>query len=303
MLHLVPTPARKRACGNMAHRLMGCVWFRSWRLRCVALALLALLALVELACSAPAARDTTFVPATPGILRVATSLPAPGFWNGDDPESISGGLEYAMAREFATRWGLQLQIVDVPFQRIVVGDMAGADLALAQIAVTSTRSKQFPTSVPYMSANFGILVRTGVSIPDLATARSKHWVVEAATTELAFLRRLMPSSTELTVVEGRDLTLQFLTTGGADAALLDLPTALSTASLSQGRLSVAGQFVTNQHLAAALPPGSSNLEPLNVVLRNLISSGRIDQFRKAELVPALGRDPAGVPVIVTQTTG
>ena len=271
--------------------------------RHLALIFLALSALVGLACSTLAAHDTTFVPATPGILRVATSLPAPGFWNGADAESISGGLEYAMAREFATRWSLQLEIVDIPFQRIVAGDMGGADLALAQIAVTSTRSRRFPTSIPYMSANFGILTRSGVSIPDLATARSKNWVVEDATTELAFLRRIMPSSAELTVVDSRDLTLQLLTTGGADAALLDLPTALTTASLSQGHLSVAAQFVTNQQLAAALPPGSSNLEPLNVVLRNLISSGRIEQFRKTQLVPIFGRDPAGVPVIVAQTTG
>jgi polar amino acid transport system substrate-binding protein len=267
------------------------------------LVLFALLALVGLGCFAPAARDTTFVPATPGILRVATSLPAPGFWNGNDPESISGGLEYAMAREFATRWGLQLEIIDIPFQRIVGGDMGGADLAMAQIAVTSTRSKRFPTSVPYMSANFGILTRTGVSIPDLATARTRRWVVEDATTELGFLKRVMPSA-ELTVVDSREQTLQLLTSGAADAALLDLPTALTTASLSQGSLSVAGQFVTNQQLAVALPPGSSsNLEPLNLVLRNLISSGRIDQFRRTELIPVLGRDPARVPVIVTQITG
>ena len=271
--------------------------------RRLVLALFAVAALVGLACSAPAARDLTFVPATPGILRVATSLPAPGFWNGNDAESISGGFEYAIAREFAMRWGLHLEVVDIPFQRIVTGDLGGADLALAQIAVTSTRSRQFPTSVPYTSANFGVLARADASIPDLATARTRHWVVEESTTELAFLRRVMPPSAELSVVGNRDQTLELLASGGADAALLDLPIALTTAAASQGRLTVAGQFATDQQLAAALPPGSSNLEPVNVVLRNLISSGRIDQFRKTELIPVLGRNPASVPVIVTQTRG
>ena len=41
-----------------------------------------------------------------GELTVVTSLPAPGFWNGDDPDSINGGFEYCMAADMATSLGL-----------------------------------------------------------------------------------------------------------------------------------------------------------------------------------------------------
>jgi hypothetical protein len=92
-----------------------------------------------------------------------------------------------------------------------------------------------------------------------------------------------------------------LADSGADAALLDLPTALATAHQSGGRLAVPGQFVSDQQLAAALPRGSSNLEPLNAVLRNLMAAGRLAGFEQTELIPVLGRDPARVPVIVART--
>jgi len=40
-----------------------------------------------------------------GKLKVATSLPAPGFWNGDSPQTLDGGLEWAMAADIAEELG------------------------------------------------------------------------------------------------------------------------------------------------------------------------------------------------------
>ena len=40
-----------------------------------------------------------FSPSTKGVLKVATSLPAPGFWTGDTVGKLSGGFEYEIAQE------------------------------------------------------------------------------------------------------------------------------------------------------------------------------------------------------------
>jgi polar amino acid transport system substrate-binding protein len=253
------------------------------------------------ACVGEGVRDSTFHPVSPGVLRVVTNLPAPGFWNGASSESIGGGFEYAIVRELAERFDLRLEIVDVPFPQIVSGDLDSADLALAQIAVTPERSKVLSFSTSYLPADMGILARPGTDIGDLSAARAHRWVVEDATTEQAFITQLIRPTPVTVVVRDRAELLDALGSGRADAALLDLPTALATAHQSSGGLTVPAQFVTNQQLAIALPRGSPNVEPVNQVLRNLMSSGRLQQLEAEQLIPVLGVDPARIPIIAART--
>src|SRR5580704_9453898 len=42
----------------------------------------------------------------PGALSVRPVLPAPGWWNGDSPDTIKDGFEYCMAANMAYRAGL-----------------------------------------------------------------------------------------------------------------------------------------------------------------------------------------------------
>jgi polar amino acid transport system substrate-binding protein len=46
-----------------------------------------------------------FTPAKAGQLTVEVNLPAPGWWNGDTPETIKDGYEYCMAANIAHRAG------------------------------------------------------------------------------------------------------------------------------------------------------------------------------------------------------
>ena len=56
----------------------------------------------------------TLKPAVAGQLTVEVSLPAPGWWNGDTPETIKDGYEYCMAAEIAYRAGLsKVAVVNV----------------------------------------------------------------------------------------------------------------------------------------------------------------------------------------------
>ena len=70
-----------------------------------------------------------------GKLIVATSLPAPGFWGkqgDDDPDNIDSGLEWAMAQEFASRLGLDYQLMNVDFTALQAGQVSGYDIALVR---------------------------------------------------------------------------------------------------------------------------------------------------------------------------
>lgn len=142
-------------------------------------------------CSAPNDPAGTFRPTTAGVLTVATSLPAPGFWEASETGSLYGGFEYSIALDLADRFGLDLRIVNVPFDQIVEGDMGGADLALAQITFTRTRLANIELSTTYYPANMGVLAIKGESVADMAAARGLRWAVEDGTTQVSFLETVV----------------------------------------------------------------------------------------------------------------
>jgi ABC-type amino acid transport substrate-binding protein len=126
-------------------------------------------------------------------------------------------------------------------------------------------------------------------------------VVEAATTHQAFVEQIVRPRQAPLIVFTRAETLSALTDRTTDAALLDLPTALAIAQSDQ-TFEVIAQFVTDQHLVIALPKGSTNLESVNVALRNFEASGRLRQFAESDLYPALGANTSNIPVITARTT-
>src|SRR5437870_7566565 len=97
-----------------------------------------------------------------GPLKVATSLPAPGFWNGDTPDSIDGGFEWGIATELADRLGYDgFKLKNVSFDGLVAGKVKGFDVAFSQVTITKDRAKVVDFTVPYFSSDLGILVKTG----------------------------------------------------------------------------------------------------------------------------------------------
>src|SRR5580658_4083665 len=65
---------------------------------------------------------------TPGALSVRPTLPAPGLWNGDSPDTIKDGFEYCMAANMAYRAGLdRVIVVNRSFAQVVTGQAKGFD--------------------------------------------------------------------------------------------------------------------------------------------------------------------------------
>ena len=95
------------------------------------------------------------------MLTVATTLPAPGFGEGDDVTIVGGGYEWGLARSLADEFDLDLKVIDVPFADIVAGQLEGADMALAQIEFTTERGEVLDFSLPYFASDFGVLTLAG----------------------------------------------------------------------------------------------------------------------------------------------
>lgn len=218
----------------------------------------------------------TFTPTTPETLTVAVDeVPRPGFWLGT-AQAPTGGFEHGLARALATRLGLdELRVVTVPFERIVAGDLGGADVAISDVSVTDERAEVVDFSVPYLPAVPAILMAADRKVRDLFGARELSWAVERDTTlEDVLDRRIRPDG-DVVHSSTQDGAIAALTDGAVEAVLLDLPVALAYAAASEGRLAVAAQLPGDEHLAVVLPKGSDNRIAVDSALRGLRDDGTI----------------------------
>jgi ABC-type amino acid transport substrate-binding protein len=252
--------------------------------------------------------EQTFVPARAGVLTVATDLPAPGFWTTptgeptDDPAAVSGGFEWAIARELADGFGLRLEVVDVPFASIVDGDLGGADLAMAQVSVTDERGERLDFSIPYLELDAGVVARAGAKdddeVTDLRTARERTWAVVGATTDEELVTdEVRPDDPPVVVASEAD-AVAAVAAGDVDLAAMDLPTALVLAGGATG-VTVVAVIRTDEEIAAALAHGApeANVRVVDAALRAMHADGRLDDAADEWLRPADERDPDDLPVI------
>jgi polar amino acid transport system substrate-binding protein len=241
------------------------------------------------------AAGSSFEPAKPGVLTVATAfLPAPGFWQGNPP---TAGFEAGLAAALARRLGLdRVAVVQVPFAAIVGGRLHGADLALSQLTPTAKRERYLDFTTPYLTAPAGVLARRGVEARDLDTLRGLRWVISRVSTLTPIVEnRIRPTNSPI-VVEDRAQALQVLRRGKANALLLDLPVALGLAHFDPKLFHVLGQLSGGEGLAAALPRGSQNEEIVDSAIRSLQADGTISRLTSRWL----GKNEQDVPLILTE---
>jgi polar amino acid transport system substrate-binding protein len=221
----------------------------------------------------------SFSPHTPNTLTVATAqIPDPGFWYGTFARP-TGGFEYAIAQQLASRFGLaKIKVLDVSFHELVRGHLGGADLALSDITITEQREQHLDFSAPYLKAPPAIVVRPGTEVADVNAARDLHWAVQNDTTLKEALEKQIEPKTKTLVFEHQSEKLAALEDKRVDAVLLDLPVALAYARESPRKYAVAAQLPSEAELGAALPSGSENAEAVDSAIRGLAAEGEIDRL-------------------------
>ena len=242
----------------------------------------------------------TFTPRTPGVLTVATEqVPAAGFWEGT-PQHVTGGFSYELARRLATRFGLErVRVRVIPFDRIVAGELGGADLAMSLITPTEERDQVLDFSAPYLDAAPTILVRSGTDVPDLKTARELRWGAQKETTLVSTTRDAIDPESPIRIYDDQNALLAALRAGRIEAALFDLPAAVAFAKTSGGRLAVAAQLPEREAIAAALPQGSDNLEAVDSAMRALTSDGTVKDLLEQWVGPDAADPEQNVPLLHT----
>jgi polar amino acid transport system substrate-binding protein len=260
----------------------------------VILAAAALLA----ACSGRPKEDVVLeiAPATAGALTVATTLPAPGFWEGDDATIVGGGYEWGIAKALADEFNLDLVVLDLPFAEIVGGDLGGADLALAQIEITEERREVLDFSVPYYTTSFGVLMPAGEHLRDVEAARELTWIAVEGSRQQDFLAATIRPREPVALVENDVDAAEAVLADDVDAALIDLSSALIL-SHDDERLAAVAQFEQGGQYAPALPKGSPNLQVIDAAMTGLLRDEFVHSLAESWLLPLYSVPPEDVPVI------
>lgn len=234
-----------------------------------------------------------------GVLTVGTNLPAPGFWTGDDPDSIEGGFEYGIALELAERLGREdgVKVVNVSFDALVAGNAQGFDIALSQVTITKERREVVDFSTSYFSSDQGILVREGTEVPDAAAAKELQWGVQTATTAESFLADEVKPDDEPRSYQETTQAFAALQAGQIDAVLLDTTIVLAQSNQPDSTFEVVGQFAVGEKYGAVLPKDTKLLKKVNKQLKAMKADGTIDALAEQYLAPEFGGDPADIPYI------
>ncbi|MGH9233767.1 MAG: ABC transporter substrate-binding protein [Acidimicrobiales bacterium] len=242
----------------------------------------------------PAAGDVSITPVTEDTLTVVTSLPAPGFWNGDDPSAITGGYEYDIAVALQERLGLSdLEVVNVSFDQLVAGQVGDFDVALSQVTITDEREQVVDFTEPYFESDQGVLVMAGTEVATVDDAKALQWGVQSGTTGADYIAQTLQPEQEAQVFQDLSAGFAALEAGQVDAFMMDTAIVLSQASESGGAEEVVAQFKTGEQYGGILPEGSENADAINTILEELEADGSLSDFA----TEWLGGDPSAIPVL------
>jgi polar amino acid transport system substrate-binding protein len=236
-------------------------------------------------------------PETAGALTVKTTLPAPGWWSGDTPESVTSGYEYCMAANIAYRAGLdRVAVKNAPFPEVVSGRTEDFDLALAQITITPERSRVAAFSPPYLSSTLGLLIRDGEQIDEDNIRDVRIGVAEGTTGEEFVANRLKPTKPVTAFANDPELVTA-LKEGRIDAVVHDTTILLAYPRKKEDRVRLVGQYRTGQSYGALYPKGSPDKEELDRIIKQLIDDGTLAKLSAVYLGAAFGQDPVKIPYL------
>jgi ABC-type amino acid transport substrate-binding protein len=232
----------------------------------------------------------------PGALSVRAVLPAPGWWNGDSPDSIKDGFEYCMAANMAYRAGLdRVIVVNRSFAQVIAGQAKGFDIALSEITITEERKKVLNFTEPYFNSDQGILVKAGTHV-DKDNIKKMRLAAEQATTTLQYIMDNIKPIEHPKVFASVAPMYAALAAGQVDAVLYDTPNVLARAKESNGMFKVVGRYDMGERWGAVVNKDSPNLAIFNKLIQDFKKDGTLERLTNRYLTPTLGIDPASLPV-------
>ena len=255
--------------------------------------------------SASSGGSAAFQPATPGTLTVATEIGNPGWMDGSDPNNLTGGVEYEMAKMMAKDWGLKLVVRNVSFTPLVSGAVSDYDIGLMTIFNTPARQQVNQYSQCYYPALTGLLVKKGTAAKTEADAKKLVWGYVTGGYAGLILQKLNPDQPAKAFQDG-PTEYAALESGTVQGIMDDLSSVAGRSQQAgfentQVTATIDAKGLSSSCSAAQLPKSApaSNVAAVNAEIAKMQKNGDLAAWEKKYL-SNLGQDPAAYPHIVVQ---
>ena len=198
----------------------------------------------------------------PGALTVCTSLSYKPFEYTEGNEVV--GFDIDLVGWAATEMGVEVKVIDTPFEGIKSGDAMATgkcDVAAAGMTINAEREKVILFSVPYFDATQAMVVAADSSATTLADMNGKRVAGQTGTTGLEYLKANADAN-GYEIVEYQDFPSESdaLLLGQVDAAVQDLPVFNQFVKDNEGKVKVAAQFNTGEQYGVGMKLGADALK-------------------------------------------
>jgi polar amino acid transport system substrate-binding protein len=215
-----------------------------------------------------------------GELTVCSDTPYEPF-EFEGPDGEQTGYDIDILRAIAGDAGLDLEVLDLPFEGILGSLAAGqCDVVASAVTITDERKEQVDFSDPYFDADQSLLVRADEAseytlLDNLANERI---AVQAGTTGEEYANANKPEGAEIVSFEDADGMFGALTSGDVAAVLQDLPVNSERAKQDDAFV-VTATFPTGEQYGYAIEKGDTAvLEFVNAGLAALEEDGRLEEI-------------------------
>jgi polar amino acid transport system substrate-binding protein len=250
--------------------------------------MLAAVAVVALAAASAAIAAQASAPTKkPGQLIVGLDPPAVGFQVG----TLRGtsvlnphGFEIDLAKDIATKLGIptsKIKWTKVPFETLFRPGPKPFDFAFEESTITPQRARVVDFSAPYFSANQGVLLKKGGTVPhSLADLKKMTICAQSATTGLAYVQHKL-HATNVQIYNTTSAAFSAVQVGRCDAFVMDVPIVASQKKTKPSAYGpVAAQIVTNEQYGAVLDKGSKLTPAVSQAIRALAEDGTIGKLQQ-----------------------
>lgn len=157
-----------------------------------------------------------------GKLTVCTHLPYEPFEFTKGGEVV--GFDIDVVDIAAKAEGLEVEVVDTPWETIVAGESLkndDCDVALGAMTITDERAAVMDFSDPYFQATQALLVPADSSVTDLASLAGKKIAVQEGTTGETYVKENLPKGAKSVSYEDSVLMMEAVRNGDVDAGVND----------------------------------------------------------------------------------
>jgi ABC-type amino acid transport substrate-binding protein len=210
-----------------------------------------------------------------GTLLVGSDIPYPPFEQGDPPDYE--GFDIDVINAVGEEMGLDVKIVDVPFDLVLTGGSGRFDLAIAATTITPARENRIDFSDPYFESEQALLVQADGDIQSIDDLTSGTVVgAQDGTTGETYASD--NTDAEIRAFPEIDDAYNAIAGGQVDAVINDVD-AQNKAAEDNPDLEVVETYPTGEQYGIVFPQGSTALvDAVNEALATVKEDGTLDEI-------------------------